>query len=325
MPEDEPERGERANKRIIAVLGELGWIQQGKENVDIPCSSGIHSDRQNDHGVDAYFQYKDPFRELERGVFVESKIRNWESVNRTSLRNFMTQTLGTIECAPESDVFEQRLNFGVPRNHNAGVISVWAPDDYYDEDFVSYVSDVGIHRKERGTYEIAILGNKKLNRLARTSKQFSDLKNEFDHEATKIYFYYPSMLDKPFPDKTESLALESIVSDLIFAKVEKPRTIDGEVTGHEEILVVFHYGDMTVEALEVVFQSLVLYNLLNVNEVRIYHDPDVDRDMQDIDAAKRQFRNNIVPDDEENPNFNFYVLPSVQYDNYADRLIGGNQ
>lgn len=325
MPEDESERGELANQRIIALLSKLGWTQQGKENVDIPCSSGVHTDRQNDHGIDAYFKYDDPFRKLERGIFVESKIRKWESVNKSKMRDFMTQTLGAIECAPESDIFEERLNFGAPRNFNAGVISVWSSDEYYDSDFSRYVSEVGIRRKERGTYEIAVLGNKRLNQLARTAKQFENLKEEFSHDAANTYFYYPSISDKPFPDKTGSLALESVVSDLIFAKVEDPRTIDGEVTGHDQKLIVFHFGEMTVESLEVVFQSLVLYNLLDVNEVRIYYDPDTDRNIQDREAAKRQFRSNVIPEDDDTPDFNFHILPSVQYDTYADRLIGGSQ
>lgn len=325
MPEDESERGEQANRRIITLLSKLGWTQQGKENVDIPCSSGMHTDRQNDHGVDAYFKYADPFRELERGVFVESKIRQWESINVSSMRDFMTQTLGVIECAPESEKFEQRLNFGVPRNYNAGVISVWASDDYYDSDFSGYVSEIGNRRKERGTYEVAVLGNKRLNMLSRIAKQFDDLRDEFDHESAEVYFYYPSMTDKPFPDKTKSLALESVVSDLIFAKAENPRTIDGDVAGHEETLIVFHLGEMTVESLEVVFQSLVRYNLLDVEEVRVYYDPDSNQDMQDINTAKKQFRTNVVPEEEDHPEFTFYLLPSVEYDTYTDRLMEGNR
>ncbi|APX98396.1 hypothetical protein BB347_16950 (plasmid) [Natronorubrum daqingense] len=243
----------------------------------------------------------------------------------------MTQTLQTVECVPESDKFEEHLNGYEQRNYNAGVVGIWSSDNFHEADFQGYVSDVGIHRKERGTYEIAVLGNRELNKLARLAKEYNRLKNDYNNDSDEVYFYYPSMADKPFPDKQDSLALEALLSDLIFVQIKRASGYDREntPTGFERVNVIFYFGDFTLDSLEVVFKALVEYNLLDVEEVLIYYDNEhLDRGIQDIESAKAQFANTIIPDngeiveDKEIPKFDFDTLPSVTYDNYTEGLRG---
>jgi len=322
MPEDEGERGRIANERLSALLEALGWTEQNG-NVDIPCTSGIHSDRNADHGVDGYFSYDDPYRELERGVFVESKIREWENINISKVRDFQTQIMEVVECAPEADLFQERLNSYANRNYRTGILGVWSSDEFSENDFQRYVSEAGVRRKERGTYKIAILGNTELNKLARLSSQYSEFSQEYDGENEEVYYFYPSMVDKPFPHKSDSLALEYMLSDVIFAKIETPITHNGQVVGYEDTTVSFYFGDFSIDALEVLFQLMIRYNMLDTDEVQIYYDREsLDRSLQDIESAKRLFRQNITPDDDESPDFNFMQLPSIDYDTYTDRLRG---
>ena len=322
MPEDEQERGGVANERIAALLRELGWSEHNM-NVDVPCTSGVHTDRSNDHGVDGYFSYEDPYGKPERGVFVESKIMEWSNINSTEVGKAVSQSLEVMECVPEADEFETRLNSH--ENRNYGLVSMWASDEFYESDFQTYVSEAHAKRRDRGTYRTVVLGNSELNKLARISKEFQDLDSE-DDDGDNAYFYYPSMVDKPYPHKLKSLSLEYMASDIIFAQIESPTTVDGEPVGVDETNIVFHSGDFTVETLDVVFQSLVNYNLLDTDEVQIYYDNEaLDRGIQDISSAKSLFRENVAPDEDESPEFTFKELPSVSYDGYTNRLMEDNQ
>jgi hypothetical protein len=324
MPEDEQERGGVANERIAALLRELGWSEHNM-NVDVPCTSGVHTDRSNDHGVDGYFSYEDPYGKPERGVFVESKIMEWSNINSTEVGKAVSQSLEVMECVPEADEFETRLNSHENRNYHYGLVSMWASDEFYESDFQTYVSEAPAKRRDRGTYRTVVLGNSELNKLARISKEFQDLDSE-DDDGDNAYFYYPSMVDKPYPHKLKSLSLEYMASDIIFAQIESPTTVDGEPVGVDETNIVFHSGDFTVETLDVVFQSLVNYNLLDTDEVQIYYDNEaLDRGIQDISSAKSLFRENVAPDEDESPEFTFKELPSVSYDGYTNRLMGHNQ
>jgi hypothetical protein len=324
MPEDEQERGGVANERIAALLRELGWSEHNM-NVDVPCTSGVHTDRSNDHGVDGYFSYEDPYGKPERGVFVESKIMEWSNINSTEVGKAVSQSLEVMECVPEADEFETRLNSHENRNYHYGLVSMWASDEFYESDFQTYVSEAPAKRRDRGTYRTVVLGNSELNKLARISKEFQDLDSE-DDDGDNAYFYYPSMVDKPYPHKLKSLSLEYMASDIIFAQIESPTTVDGEPVGVDETNIVFHSGDFTVETLDVVFQSLVNYNLLDTDEVQIYYDNEaLDRGIQDISSAKSLFRENVAPDEDESPEFTFKELPSVSYDGYTNRLMEDNQ
>lgn len=323
MPEDEQERGGVANERIAALLRELGWSEHNM-NVDVPCTSGAHTDRSNDHGVDGYFSYEDPYGKPERGVFVESKIMEWSNINSTEVGKAVSQSLEVMECVPEADEFETRLNSHENRNYHYGLVSMWASDEFYESDFQTYVSEAPAKRRDRGTYRTVVLGNSELNKLARISKEFQDLDSE-DDDGDNAYFYYPSMVDKPYPHKLKSLSLEYMASDIIFAQIESPTTVDGEPVGVDETNIVFHSGDFTVETLDVVFQSLVNYNLLDTDEVQIYYDNEaLDRGIQDISSAKSLFRENVAPDEDESPEFTFKELPSVSYDGYTNRLMEDN-
>jgi len=320
MPEDEQERGRIAHERLSALLTQLDWSEQNS-NVDIPCTSGVHTERSKDHGVDGYFAYDDPYQEPERGVFVESKMRQWSSLNATEVGDAVKQSLQVVECVPEADEFQTKLNYDENRNYRYGIVGIWSSDEFDEVDFQSYVSQTSVRRRSRGTYKIAVLGNTELNRLARVAKQYEELEEGDDPTDNSIHFYYPSMVDKPYPHIRNCLSLEYMTSDIIFAQIEDPTTVDGDRVGADYKTVAFHFGDFTVEALDVLFQSLVAYGMLDEDEVHIYYDnEDLDRGVEEIESAKRLFRQNVAPEQDESPEFSFKQLPSVSYDTYTDRL-----
>lgn len=323
MPERQGRAGETANNRLITLLDGLGWTQRGDSNVDVSCELPQHDERDTAHGVDGYMTYDDPYKTKERGVIIESKTKQWGNVNSSTLKSDAEQTLKTLECVPESDEFDEYLNFGGSRIVNSAVLGVWVNDGEYEhEEFNGYVNDIGIKNKRRKTYQILVLGNRDLNRLASLHSKFSDLKSEMGGDDESVSFYYPSLPDSAYPDRTQLISMEYMLSDYVFAKAQK-RVDEGGVTRDKDITVVFYFDDINMDSLKFMFKSLIEYQMLDTEEVRVYlDDRSTEEDFQ-VESIVAGFEGEVTEERDENPpDFNFSSLPQVEYDSYTDELRG---
>lgn len=156
MPEDESRKGDRATQRLISLFQGLGWKHKGRTEVDIPCTIGAHTDRGDNHGIDGFLVYDDPYSPHIRGVIVESKARSWENTYEQQVKTDFQQTIGALECAPESDQFDQKLNLeGEASLTNAGILSIWTSDfdEFDNQQFREYVRSLP-HPRKRALYDI---------------------------------------------------------------------------------------------------------------------------------------------------------------------------
>jgi len=321
MPEEQNRAGDTANNRLVTLLEALGWTQRGDTDIDISCELPQHHERDRPHGVDAYMTYNDPYRTKERGTIIESKTKSWESTNSSNIKSDANQTLKTLECVPESDEFDEYLNFGEPRIVDAGILGVWVHDGEFDkEDFDGYVNDIGIEHKRRKAFQILVLGNQELNRLASFHAEFSELEEEeFDGDAESLDFYYPSLPDS-VSDRRSLLAIEYMLSDYVFAKARK---VVGNGSGYsrpKDINIVYYFDEVNMDSLDFMFQALVEYQMLDAEEVWVYiDDRDSEEDFQ-LQSIRTGFEEEVLPED--SPDFEFRTLPQVSYDSYTDRLRG---
>ncbi|MDL0125686.1 hypothetical protein [Halobacterium salinarum] len=320
MPERQNRMGDIANDRLIALLEALGWNQQGDSDVDIPCELSAHHERDADHGVDGYMAYDDPYRTRERGVVIESKAKSWENTNDTSIQDGATQALETLECIPESDEFDEYLNNGEDRNVDLAILGVWVHDGEYDDSmFDGYVNELAIKNKRRKPFQVLVLGNRELHRLASLHNQFSGLKEtEFDGQYESLDFYYPSLPDT-VSDRGELVALEYMISDYVFAKGQKV-VGEGPESDSKDVNLVFYFDDIQRESLDFMFKALLEYQMTDADEIWVYLDTrDQTEDFQ-IGSLIESFRQNVLPEDA--PEFRFERLTQVNYDTYVDGMRG---
>ncbi|QSG10564.1 hypothetical protein HSBGL_0123 [Halapricum desulfuricans] len=312
--------GDIANDRLIALLEALGWEQQGDSDVDIPCELSAHHERDADHGVDGYMSYDDPYRERERGVVIESKAKSWENTNDTSLQNGASQALETLECIPESDQFDEYLNNGVDRNVDLAILGVWVHDGGFETStFDEYVDELTIRNKRRKPFQVLVLGNRDLHRLASLHNQFSGLKeSEFNGQYESLDFYYPSLPDT-VSERGELVALEYMLSDYIFAKGQKVEG-EGPNSVSNDVNIVFYFDDIQRESLDFMFKALLEYQMTDADEVWVYLDTrDQTEDFQ-LGSLIESFRQHTLPSDA--PEFRFERLTQVDYDTYVDGMRG---
>jgi len=314
--------GDIANERLIALLEALGWKQQGDSDVDIPCELSAHHERDADHGVDGYMAYDDPYRTRERGVVVESKAKSWDNTNSTSIQKGATQALKTLECIPESDDFDEYLNNGEDRNVDLAVLGVWVHNgEYGNSDFDEYIDELTIKNKRRKPFQVLVLGNRDLHRLASLHNQFTDLKDtEFSGQYESLDFYYPSLPDT-VSQRGELVALEYMISDYIFAKGQKVEG-EGPDSVSKDVNIVFYFDDVQRESLDFMFKALLEYQMTDADEIWVYLDTQGQTEDFQLGSLVESFRQNVLPDDA--PEFQFERLTQVDYDTYVDGLTGGS-
>jgi len=320
MPEEQNRAGDTANNRLVTLLEALGWVQRGDNDIDISCELPQHHDREHPHGVDAYMTYDGPYRAKERGIVIESKTKLWDSTKSSTVKSDANQALKTLECIPESDEFEEYLNFGESRIVDAGILGIWVHDGDFDaKEFNSYVSDIGIENKQRKPFQILVLGNQELNRLASLHAEFSELEEEFDGEAESVDFYYPSLPDS-VSDRRSLLSIEYMLSDYVFAKARKVVDNGSGYSRPKDINIVYYFDEINMESLDFMFQALVEYQMLDAEEVHVYIDNRNSEEDFQLQSIRRGFEEEVLPQD--SPDFEFRTLPQVSYDSYTDRLRG---
>lgn len=321
MPERQGRIGDTGLSRLVTLLEALGWTLRGDPKIDIPCTLPSH-DRDNDHGVDAYMSYDCPFRAQERGIFIESKSSSWNGINSSEVKDAGRQILQTVECVPEAEEFDELLNFGESRTVNAGVLGIYGNDGYDHEQFTEYVEDIPVEPKRRKPFQILILGNRRLDRLASLHAEFSSLKRQFHENSDSLAFYYPSLPDS-VSDRIDTVTMEYMLSDYVYAKLETMEQVDDRTSHPKNVNIVFNFdSDVNKDSLGFMYQSMVQYQLLDAHEVWVYlggQNEEEGEDLQ-IQSIQEEFVRNVLPDD--SPDFDFRALPRIDYASYTDRLRG---
>lgn len=298
MPEDQPRAGDIGERRLVNLLKRLGWSLLGDTNIDI--KSGIPGDSST-YGVDGYMTYFDPYRGRHRGILLESKNYSWENYASQKMNKFFTDTLSKVEGVPESDEFNEKLNFGQADLCNAGLLGIWTKDqENYDHDkFKEYISDISVPRKRRKAYQLLVLGHENLKRLADLQKTYQGI-IERNQEA-EFDFYYPSLSDSDSA-RLPHLTMEYLFSDYVFAKLEG---VD-EVQGDQGVSIVFTFEEMNIENLRFMYQALRRYQMVDADKVWVYpyHDP------FHGDSIKQQFRRDLA-DGSDGPSIDFKPFETV--------------
>lgn len=291
MPELEGRRGEDGNQKLINLLESLGWTQRGDSNVDIECTVSYH-DRQKPHGIDGYMTYNCPYRQRKRGSIIESKKLAWSSLSESKLRKYFDQTLSALECAPESEEFEEYLDFGESDLINSAVLGIWIHDqeNYDHEKFKEYLSNISVPNKRKKPFQVSILANKELKRLSSLSEKVKSLKNKYDGQRENFELFHPALSDVD-SKRDDVVPIEEMLSKYVFGKATKMEDNTNGVS-KKEISVVFYFDDIKLEALNFMYHALRRYQMVDCDELHIYLYNEDDLQTRSIE---REFKRNGVP------------------------------
>lgn len=292
MPEDQNTAGDIGERRIVNLLDGLGWSLQGGLNTDVESSLPDV----DDHGIDAYMTYDDPFRVNTRGVIIESKNWSWDSLSRGQVEGFFEDTMEKLEGAPGSDDFERQLNFGRADIINTAILAVWVQDsENYDADrFQQWIDSVSIPRKRKKAYQILVLDHDELMRLACLHQTYEAI--EQDAGDATLNYYYPAQVDND-SKRRDWINIEYLASRYVFAKLEGYEE-DGET---KDVSIVFYFDDFEEGPLRFMYQACREYQMTDADEIWVYpygytHD---DQNIRD------QFLRDLRDSDPEGPDIEF--------------------
>lgn len=320
MGEEVRNTGNRAEDRLISLLQEFGWEYIGG-GTDIKCASQKHD--RDQHGIDGYMSYQDPYLSDERGVVVESKSRQWDSWGPSSLESAAKQVRTALECSTRSEDFDEKLNNHESRRRDTAVLGAFTNDGSYDhETFQSYVESCNVKRGGGPTH-VLILGNRELSRLASIQSKYKEIKQRHTEGSeivdADLNFYYPSLQEpRAAPTRRDTVSFEYLFSDYVYAKLQKTE-FNGNDTETTEATIVFNSAGVDHDSLEFLYYSLRDNDGLDTNEVWVYsYLPNGNENVDETYNSAVDSVNRILPESKE---FQFSELPQVDYKSYTQDLI----
>jgi hypothetical protein len=281
MPEEQNVEGDRWLDKVIEILNALGWTQGGDKKVD------IFSPKMNEpYGIDAYFTYYDPYEASDIGVIIEAKSRQWQSVNPSLIRGTSSKMVEVLQEVPLSDEFENKLNFNKACKVNTGFILLWTNDFNYDHNkFIEYLQKTHIPKK-RQSQRIFIASNEELLRFCSIVETSKELVRNSKNNGEQFRYYYPSLTGTANePKRMKHLTLEYLYSKYIFGKMQIIESVGG-IPVPKKITVVLYNDSIILPALKLMYNALLLFQLLDVHEVWVYfYESDVNHrsDIEEFD------------------------------------------
>lgn len=291
MSEQQQYEGEKWTKESISILKKLGWVQRGDKNFDVKCVNkkahytGKKSDgnRKNDHGVDSFFTYNDPYIGGNNAVIVESKSRQWKSIKSKDIKAFINQTLNTLECASEN---EELRKYTEIKSFNTGLIFIWCneKENYNHEEFIKELEKVEVPNKKI-PYSICVASNYDILRWC----SLISTVDKIERECENFEFFYPSDYfnkKSSCTNRSKTLNIVHMFSKYIFAKSRK--TIKDDCgSKNYNISHIFYYSEPTIEELKFMRQLANKYQLEDCHEVWIHFYGDKSKYRNDIEEFKR--------------------------------------
>ncbi len=309
MAEQQNIEGDLWLNKTIEILNALGWSQHGDKKVDISSSKGNKK-----YGIDAYFTYFDPYEISDIGIFIEAKSRQWQNVNPSFINETVEKMAEVIQEVPLSKEFDAKLNFNTANKVNTCFILIWVNDSKFESGkFEEYLQKIDIPRKWK-TQRIFIASNKEILRfcsIIETSKELIEFSGGSNKEFT---YYFPSLSGiKNEPKRLKHLTLEYLYSKYIFGKMMVKETI-GTITGQKKISVVLYNDSINLPALKLMYNALIRFQLLDVDEVWIYFYNNINIYRNEIEEFNR-----FVTSKGRNVKFEFKPMKTFNGDIYLWR------
>lgn len=297
MAENQGVLGDMWNDCAVSLIKQLHWNHIGDKNFDMKGTD------EKPHGIDAIACYKSPSIHTLQSCLIESKRYSVSSINTLTIKKWIDTLRKKIELVYYANDLE--TEFPILQecsNINLGIIMCWihdAPnDEYFVEKFNKLVENVIINTppKADSTKRIIVLANPQILRLCSlldSSQKYSEFK-----------FIYPSQLIKNKPlVKTDVLSIEYMISNIIVA--------EGINKDSKKELIVYYFGNMSVDSFRIIYEALTLYNLVeNGMLVSLYHYENNDKVREILPELNKIFKEVDIKPKQLN-RFNINTEPAI--------------
>lgn len=264
MPENQNANGEHWTRESVSILKQLGWIQKGSCNFDIDCVHHVKERRGQGHGVDSFFEYYDPYSQMDQGILVESKSWKFASITTANIKKWIKQITDCMECMQVSETIQSMTSAPV---QNA-LLMVWANDEYEHQKFMEQLCKVGIASKKYPC-NIFVASNREILRWCSLINAINTIKAQ----AMSFRFIYPNVATIGTDlILSHQLTLTHLFSKYIFAEVKEQVPDMRGGTYPVEKLLVFCYESTSVDSLKFLYSLIKRLNFQSypISEIYLY-------------------------------------------------------
>lgn len=262
MPENQNAIGEHWTKESVSILKQLGWEQKGSCNFDIECTIHIKERKGQNHGVDSFFEYYDPYYQCNQGILVESKNWQFKSITTANIKKWIKQITDCLECLQVSPIIQDLSKAPI---QNA-LLMCWANDEYIHDEFMENLNKVGVASKKYPC-NIFVASNYQILRWCSLINTINNIKKD----AKSFNFIYPNV---PTLGTSlilaDHLTLTHLYSKYIFAEVKQE--VENYSGGTDIInkLVVFCYEPASSASLDFLYDLIKRLNFQSYQVYEVY-------------------------------------------------------
>lgn len=251
MAENQGVNGDMWNDCAVSLLSYFGWDYIGDKNMDLKGSDG------SDYGVDALTCYESPSLSVLQSCIVESKRYSVDSLKSTTkLRSWVERLRTKLDAFYQSeDLVKEFPRLEDCCSLNLGIIMCWVHDapneQYFETSFSKQLEKAVINTmpKPKSYKRIFVLTNPRIVRLCSIANVIKD---------GGYSFVYPSQLISGRPlVRSKVLSIDYAVSNIIYAERTKET---------KKSSIVFYFGKMNLTNLNILKDSLTMYNLIEAEK-----------------------------------------------------------
>lgn len=250
MPEDQGVNGDIWNDEADRLFKTLGWTSVGDSNIDIENVD----DKKN--GIDRMYKYQDFTKGNVQGVFLEAKRYKVSSFSKSNLQKWIGDLNTKIQKLRNSESLYDTYPGMEGVALRNGLIVIWFSDaNYYTEfasNFIQILSEIKLPLStKKEINRIFVLENNGILKLASIVDAVEKYKRK--NNAKVLFYYHSSDRYRKAGGRTETLSLEYIYSQFMFADA-----ID-ENTGLES-KIVFYFGPLRTDCFKTLRDALLQYD-----------------------------------------------------------------
>lgn len=256
MGEDAQKIGKKLESFSWNLFDTFGWSEKFRDK-QINCNRTAHKNSKDldkkTHGIDIYFEHEDPYINKMQGVFIECKNRQWTSINKSSIENWVAELINTMECASSYD--ELQGHYCMDSDRNCGLLLINANDNMFNkEKFYNYLNDL-VCKSKKMPFKVFVAGNDMINKWWAINNI-----NATDYKISLQYIYLSINNSRPL--KNQALSINQLFSKYIFAEYEyeKSTILSGQkIRSMEKKAVILCFDDIGMDCFNYLWSMCRFY------------------------------------------------------------------
>ena len=297
--EDQHYNGDVWNHKAFALLKMFGWKRIGDYDMDVQGDDGKKM------GVDTIVKFETPLKTKPQLAVLEAKRYETKSFNKNLLQDWIERLDKKLLKLRNSEDFVEKFSCVEECTvSDTGIIAIWFSDtDNYKSFYPKFqeaLTQVSVSTRTRraGVNKIFVIDNTRFIRLF--ALQYAIQRIKESKQGVFNFLYSPRFISNEPLARLETLTIEYIFSDIVFAEMKSP---------HKTTSFIFYFGRLDINSFRLVRNAYARTSLWDKSIEIILYVYNVDDEFRKIEddiinevfegftiSIKKMAYNNSIPD-----------------------------